>query len=288
MQVNTNTEKMFFSTVKLTTFTADGREGSGTAFFFHLAKDGVDYPLLITNKHVVDGTVRGLVRFHLAHGAQPVLGETIGMDFQPDVWSTLWVGHPHPNVDIAVAPVRPITRQLADDGVGIYYTAIREEQIPNEEQMKDFDVLEEVTFVGYPNGVWDSKNFLPVIRRGSTATPMEVDFEHQPQFLIDASVFGGSSGSPVFIVRKGEYSDRHGNLMVGNSVSFVGVIAEVFFRTDLNEIRSYPIPTAVNQVLQPMAVQREMIDLGVVFKARTVVEAAEYFFQTVIRPTLPQ
>ncbi|WP_339443940.1 trypsin-like peptidase domain-containing protein [Pseudomonas hunanensis] len=288
MQANTNTEKMFFSTVKLTTFAADGSEGSGTAFFFHLEKDGVDYPLLVTNKHVVEGTVRGSIRFHQANGPQPALGETTEVDFGEDVWGSIWLGHPHPNVDITMAGVRPITRYLADRGIGIFYTAIRAEQIPTDEQIQEFDVLEEVTFIGYPNGVWDSKHSLPVIRRGTTATPLEVDFEYEPQFIIDASVFGGSSGSPVFIVQKGEVQDRNGNIKYANRVFFVGVVAAVFFRTALNEIRPFPIPTAVNSLVRPMAVQQEMIDLGIVFKARTVAEAAEHFFLTKIKPTLPQ
>jgi hypothetical protein len=36
-------------------------------------------------------------------------------------------------------------------------------------------------------------------RRGMTATPPQLDYCGRPTFLIDASVFGGSSGSPVFL-----------------------------------------------------------------------------------------
>lgn len=75
--------------------------------------------------------------------------------------------------------------------------------IPNEEQIKQMDAIEPITFIGYPNGIWDSTNLLPVARRGTTASPIEVDFEGSPRFLIDASVFGGSSGSPVFILNQG-------------------------------------------------------------------------------------
>ena len=49
----------------------------------------------------------------------------------------------------------------------------------------------------------------------------------------------------------------------------------MFFRTELNQIISVPVPTQV----QPMAQQHEMIDLGIVFKARTVVEAIEAFLK---------
>ena len=147
--------------------------------------------------------------------------------------------------------------------------------IPNEEQNRKLDAIEPVTFVGYPNGVWDSKNLLPVARRGTTASPIEVDFEGTPCFLIDASVFGGSSGSPVFILNQGSFATNEGGIVIGSRFLFVGVIAAVFFRTHLNQIIPVPIPTQV----QPMAQQQEMIDLGIVFKARTVVETIEAFLK---------
>ncbi|MFT3756084.1 MAG: hypothetical protein QM769_09065 [Pseudoxanthomonas sp.] len=74
--------------------------------------------------------------------------------------------------------------------------------IPTPQQVTKLDAAESVTFISYPNGVWDSKNLLPVARRGTTASPIEVDFEGTPRFLIDASVFGGSSGSPAFILNR--------------------------------------------------------------------------------------
>jgi len=108
-----------------------------------------------------------------------------------------------------------------------------------------------------------------------TATPLAVAFEKTPRFLIDASVFGGSSGSPVFLLNQGMYCDKSGNTNIGSRCFFVGVIASVFFRRQYNQIVSVPIPTQT----QPMAAQQEMIDLGIVFKARTVVEAVEAFLK---------
>jgi hypothetical protein len=56
----------------------------------------------------------------------------------------------------------------------------------------------EVLFVGYPNDVYDQVNNLPVIRAGKIASMPKVDFNGKPEFLIDAHVWPGSSGSPVF------------------------------------------------------------------------------------------
>ena len=71
------------------------------------------------------------------------------------------------------------------------------------------------------------------------------------------------------------YTNKTGGTVLGSRLLFVGVIAAVFFRTQLNQIVSVPIPTQV----QPMAKQQEMLDLGIVFKARTVVETVEAFLK---------
>ncbi|HKZ42005.1 MAG TPA: hypothetical protein VJ044_13655, partial [Candidatus Hodarchaeales archaeon] len=161
------------------------------------------------------------------------------------------------------------------NNIDLFYRYVSSEMIPSEELLAKLDAIESVTFVGYPNGIWDSSNLLPVARRGTTASPLAVDFENSPRFLIDASVFGGSSGSPVFIFNQGMFTDKTGTTAIGSRLLFVGVIAAVFFRTQLNQIIAVPISTQV----QPMTQQQEMIDLGIVFKARTVVETIEAFLK---------
>ena len=83
---------------------------------------------------------------------------------------------------------------------------------------------------------------------------------------------GHSSGSPVFLYNPGMWYSKTGTTTLGTRLKFVGVVAAVFFRNDINEIVTVPIPT---QNERAVAVSREMIDLGVVFKARTVVETIE-------------
>jgi len=91
--------------------------------------------------------------------------------------------------------------------------------------------------------------------------------------LIDASVFSGSSGGPVFILNQGIYTWKFGATEIGSRLLFIGVVAAVFFKTQLNEIIPVPAPTQT----QPMSRRQEMIDLGIVFKARTVVETVDAF-----------
>lgn len=282
MKVSSNAEKMLFNTVKINTFTSNGQEGAGTGFFFSIDRDGTKYRFIVTNKHVVDGSHKAFIRFHSNNAGQPVLGNSIDVEFFNDIWKDMWVGHPDPKIDIAVASFDPIQKTMTANNLSPYLTAINPRNVPTAAQLAELDVIEDITFVGYPNGLWDSKNVLPVMRRGTTATPPQVDFEGEPIFLIDASVFGGSSGSPVFISQNGTFADKKGDIHLGSRFYFLGVVAEVFCKTDHNEIISVSIPTA----LKTVAVQEQMIDIGLVYKASTVLEAIEHFYNLKIKPLI--
>lgn len=276
MQVSTIAEQLFFTTVRIDTIAANGGQGSGTGFFLLHKVADVDYLFVVTNKHVVMGMREGRFSFLKQKDGLPSLGDGFTLSIGPQDWSKMWFGHPDPNVDITICPLLPLLEFVKQQhGTDLFFRAVETSMIPTDDQLKELDALESVTFIGYPNGVWDSKNLLPVARRGTTASPIEVDFEGTPRFIIDASVFGGSSGSPVFILNQGSWATKQGGLVAGSRFHFVGVIAAVFFRTQMNQIVAVPIPTQV----QPMAQQQEMIDLGIVFKARTVVETIEAFLK---------
>lgn len=259
-----------------------GRMGSGTGFFFDYKFGDLVYPFIVTNKHVIDGAQKWKFTFIKKKNGKPELGDIFEITITSEQSPNAWFGHPDPDIDIAIIPrCQLINFEKEKYNTELFTIAIQTNNIPNAEQIEELDAIEEITFIGYPNGVWDTKNFLPVARRGTTASPIAVDFENKPRFLIDASVFGGSSGSPVFICNLGgTYAKKTGVTVSGLRFYFVGVVAGVFFRTHLNEIIPVPIPTQV----RPMAEQQEMIDLGIVFKARTVVETIEAFLHTQRHP----
>ena len=275
MKVESLAESLFFTTVRIDTLTPNGATGSGTGFVFAHKLDEEKHVLfVVTNKHVVDGMQSGSLTFHQRKDDQPHLGTGFRLDIGS--WPSLWFGHPSSDVDIAVTPFLPLENHIKQQqNVDLFYRLIISDMLPTTEQAEQLDAIESITFIGYPNGIWDSKNLLPIARRGTTASPIAVDFENTPRFLIDASVFGGSSGSPVFVLNQGMITDKHGNSTIGSRVLFVGVVAAVFFRTHLNQIVAVPIPTQT----RPMAEQQEMIDLGIVFKARTVVETIEAYLK---------
>ena len=137
--------------------------------------------------------------------------------------------------------------------------------IPKESE--DFDAIEDVLFVGYPNGIFDQKNHLPIMRRGITASPYNVDFNGSKKFLIDAQVFPGSSGSPVFIK---EQNLRNGTLRLGTeNYFFVGIISKVFHRDETGDLIESVVPTSPNA--NSFSV-KQMIGLGICEKSNQILE----------------
>jgi hypothetical protein len=120
-------------------------------------------------------------------------------------------------------------------------------------------------FIGYPNALYDKTNFTPIARRGYTATPVALDYCGTPSFLVDASVFPGSSGSPVFIYQEG-YRQGNSYMLGATRLLFVGVVASVQVQHDVGQIITGSLPKiAFNQIL----------DLGLVFNWRAVIETVE-------------
>ncbi|WP_323600717.1 trypsin-like peptidase domain-containing protein [Pseudomonas putida] len=278
MEVTTTSEKLFFNTVKIATRSGDGtKSGTGTGFFYNHRVGDREIPFIVTNKHVVEGWHFGGFSFIPDAGGKPDLGKTLVHNLPNDQWSSMWVGHPDPQVDIAVCAFQPLLNEIVQKtGTGPFFAFSAQDQIPTDEQIAQMDAFEELVFVGYPNGVWDQFNLLPVMRRGTAASPLQVDFEGKPKFVIDASVFGGSSGSPVYLLDKGFHADRNGTIYASSRFFLLGVIAEVFTKTHHNEIISIPIPTSH----KPVAVHHEGIDLGVVFKSRTITECCQQWVNT--------
>ncbi|MDM7464273.1 serine protease [Tepidimonas taiwanensis] len=261
--VDTPAKRLLFHTVRVETQMADGGAGTGTAFVVEHVHARGRTRFVVTNRHLVDDVVQGALVFPLAGAdGQPVLGSRF--EVRIDEFGDAWHRHPDDTVDLAVLPLEPLLVAAQQQGATLYVEPIASDRIADAPALARLDALEEVWFVGYPSGVWDGVNALPILRRGTTATPPAVDFEGQPQFLIDAAVYPGSSGSPVF-VRAAD----------GSGLWLAGVVAAVFFREESLQLSPAPVPASTG--LQ--ATGAEMIDLGLVIKAQAVREALQDYLR---------
>jgi hypothetical protein len=261
MEINSLSKKLLFNTIRVDTVLEDGSEGSGTAFVVSHAHQRGTHTFIVTNRHLVDNVRRGGLVFTQKHNGQPLIGQRFQLNI--DDFPHAWFPHPDPEVDLAIVPMRPLEQAARDQGVELYYHVIDSRLAPDAATLRTLDALEEVLFVGYPSGVWDHVNLMPILRRGTTATPIALDFEGRPEFLNDAAVYPGSSGSPVFIYQPDLLRPNQSRKFL-----FAGVVAAVFFREEANQLVPGPVPANTYGTVMGS----EMIDLGLVIKAQAVID----------------
>ena len=158
-----------------------------------------------------------------------------------------WIDHPDPSVDLVAIPLAPLLRKLEQSKIFPFWATIDTSIIPSTEQLSTLTPLEDVLMIGYPNGIWDDVNNLPIFRRGVTATACNRNYRGRPEFLVDAAVFPGSSGSPVFIFNEGSYSVP-GGLAMGNRLWMIGIVYAVHLHTAQGEIKTITIPTQTRSI----------------------------------------
>jgi len=270
MRIFTLAQRLLFNTVRVETFDQSGDPvGVGTSFVISHELEGYGRELfLVTNKHVIEDGFTAKMYFTKVKDGAPDIGNPFFVRFDMFEWG--WHGHPDPAVDISIHPVSWVFDIIDTSGVSAFLMDVSTDIIVTPERAETLDAVEEILFIGYPNGLYDRKNYVPIIRRGTTATPISLDYDGFPVFLIDASVFPGSSGSPVF---------RHIPTIDGQSLAqlqLLGIISSVFFRTESGTIELRPAPTNVSGAVIKT---REMIDLGMVFKSHLILETINNFWE---------
>lgn len=261
-----NTQKLLFNTVIIETHDSQNNLiGTGTSFIVSDSQNGKEELFLVTNKHVIEGASIGYITFTEIENDLPQIGKIFPVRI--DGFESLFFGHPNPDIDIAIMPISWQLDMIQQDKVKAYLSRITSDIFITEKESETFDVTREIIFVGYPNGLFDEKNYTPIVRTGTIATPIQFDFSGEPIFIIDASVFPGSSGSPVFSYERTLDSGF-------TDLKLLGIISAVFTQEDSGTISFVPVPTQV----VPYVEYKHMIDLGIVYKAKLIKETINYFF----------
>lgn len=268
-------EQLCFCTSRIETEDSNGNTYSGTGFFFDLKVNEQIVPLLITNKHVVKGMKKGMFRFTTAdENGSPDYKRHSTIEYSDD-FERMWIMHPFSDVDLCVLPINRLLEAATKSGKHLFYRTLDNSIIPNDAQKETLDAVEEITMVGYPNGLWDSVNNMPIIRRGITATNYNIDYNGKKEFLIDAACFPGSSGSPVLICNVGGYRDKQGNLKWGSSrVYLLGILYAGPQLTITGDIHIVNVPTEQQKVL---AVSHIPNNLGYIIKAERILDFSPIF-----------
>jgi len=263
IRVTSHAEMLYMSTIRvLTERVGATRPESGAAF---VVSDEGNERFLVTARHVVSGVAR--LTLHLYTGDSV---HTIGAPLRYEVGGDeqFWVYHADSDVDVAVARFEPIAdlfeRNNEDFFAGaLPFSSFQPKFQPGRESFTDKFwrplPLDEVLLVGYPNDYRDVSTSLPLLRRGRIATPLWLDHEGRPVFLVDSTAAHGTSGGPVAYVEEEHHVGRTMHEGTGK-ITLLGVFSEV-------------LPLRAPGVRAADGVPQRPPNVGAAYKAYTILEA---------------
>lgn len=232
--------------------------GGGTGFLVSVpVDDGGVKVILVSNKHVLMATDNIAVTFTKMSNGNAEFGKSVRLPIGNLRGSI--VAHPNPQVDIAAVVCTGLFNLFPDQ---LYFKAIPMDMLADFTE-EELSIAENVYFVGYPDDRYDVVNNLPLIRSGLIASDPKRDYNGLPVFVIDAQVFPGSSGSPVYINFTYE-NMKNGSFVIGGQpkVKVLGIVAQTMVRN--NRLQAINVNT--------MLVAQEVLGLGIVFKSPAIVE----------------
>jgi hypothetical protein len=231
----TISERLMYSTIRIDVEYSDGDSGTGTGFFYVLRRDGGGgTPMLFTCSHLFQGTpaepyeaLKAVFHFHEADVRPDDKGQAqrgpSGRGFVMELArpARRMLRHTDGSVDLAAF----VLGEINVDGKIPFFIPFTDGDVPDAAQLSKLSAVEEVLMIGYPIGIWDDVNFLPVTRRGITATHPAIPFRGTERGLVDVACFPGSSGSPIVIAHEGFYFDKKSNdVMLGTRFHLLGVM----------------------------------------------------------------
>ena len=259
-------EQILFSTVRIESILHNGTISTGTGFFFKFNFEP-EITCLITNKHVVEGAVTGKFQLHestIIDGQTQPSGNFFTLEL--DRFMSRWIPHPDDNIDLCAMLLQPLSSEARRLNKIIFNIVLDDKLIFDDIALSKFNAVEEILMVGYPIGLWDDANNLPLIRRGITATYAFIDFKGKSIGVIDMACFPGSSGSPVLILNEGTYGTKSGTMIGSSRAVLLGILYAGPCMIAEGEIVTKMIPTSN----QPISYTQFPIHLGYIVKAKEI------------------
>ncbi|QWB31986.1 S1 family peptidase [Exiguobacterium acetylicum] len=263
-------QKSMSNTIMYTTVQVVTNIGTGTGFFYEYDIEGETQtvPCLITNKHVIEGASSANLLFRTADDDANVIPDGF-YEAEVNLKTDVVLLHPDEDVDLCAIPLAPFFLRARQAGHELHYRVLSQSLILYPETAKELNAVEDIIMVGYPIGLSDEVNNLPIIRKGITASHLAYDYNGNKEFLIDAACFPGSSGSPVFLLNEGTFY-MNGTVHMGIRFQFLGILYAGPHLTQTGQIVPSVIPTSNEG--NTLVEMNMMINLGFVIKAERLLD----------------
>ena len=231
----------------------------GTCFWFAFVKpndQSMMSPLLVTNRHVVEGCTEANLRVNVFLDGNDT---SVPYEIHIPKVDSQFLKHPDENVDLAVLDASWLFSHLTNDNIKLDVCVFTDDLIEGGGRISP---IEDVYMTGYPNGLWDEVNNRPITRKGITATAVSDNWNGKREFMIDMACFAGSSGSPVYILNQRFFTiDPVSNtdtriLLLG--VLYAGPVAQLS-----GDVEIVHVPTSTKLVSRT----QQGLNLGFVIKA---------------------
>lgn len=258
MSQNSIYEQLLYSTTRIECLDDhDQLVGIGTGFLMNgPVVDNKTKVFLVSNKHVLMTCQSIRITFNSGENGKLVTQKPQQFVVKNSISEVK--GHPTADVDIAILDITALFGALSDK---LYFKLFSTDLLADFTE-PELNVAENIYFVGYPDGRYDQVNNLPLVRTGIIASHPKFDYNGLPEFVVDAEVIPGSSGSPVLIDLAYENA-RSGDIILGHKFALLGVVAATMIRE--NRLQVLPTSKAALGI-------QETIGLGLVFKAPLIKE----------------
>lgn len=280
---NVLSEYALFSTVRIETSYSSGGNGVGTGFFYDIPlENDTELPMIITNKHVVNDALVGSFKLHESTGEDNNRAPSGAfINVKMNNFKDRWIYHPRAEVDLCAMPFQPLRSEAESKGKKVYNISLHRKLICSDADLESLILAEEVFMVGYPIGLWDETNNLPIMRRGNTASHPALDFNGEPQGVVDIATFPGSSGSPILILNQGMYVSKKGAVIGDNHNVLLGVLCKAPLYNVDGSIEIKEIPTK-HEVVSSTPVP---VHLGYYIKAKEILELSKHVVRKYLKAT---
>lgn len=259
------TEQLLFCTTRIEAKDQEDKIHIGTGFFYSFpTSDGTaSYMYVVTNRHLIENMKEIRAGFSLAdQEGNPIYSKPYSFIYGTQEGI---VYHPDSNIDLCIIPVSVFLSIARSAKINIFFRTLDKSLIPDPKKLASVSPIEDIMLIGYPTGLWDESNNMPIVRKGITATSIHRDYNGKHEFLIDAACYPGSSGSPVFVLNNGSYLDpRNNSIVFGSRLLFVGILYKGAQYTISGEIRRNDNP---NAVANAMAYSNSFNNIGYVIKS---------------------
>lgn len=258
-------EQLTYCTTKIISIIDENQIATGTGFFMNFNKNlekNICQPVIITNKHVVKNAKK--IIFSICRGDDnnnPLDNEKFTITFD----SFNIINHPSDDVDLCAISIASLDEATQQNDIKLFRGKFGTDLIISDEEISNCSAMEDIIMIGYPNGLEDSYNNKPIIRKGITSTHMKFDYNGKKEFLIDMACFPGSSGSPIFLCNETSYSVG-GEVIIGSRCRLLGVLYAGPQHTEIGQI------VFKNISIDPKAVVTMPNNLGLVIKAERIKE----------------